>query len=55
MTFTSVIETPTAYANALQRIEELMKFDPVPGSPLAVELNILIDAVIKYESIHYPI
>jgi len=49
------INTPTEHDAALGRIEELMEFDPVPGEPAGIELNILVDAVVKYEDIHYPI
>ena len=45
------------YEKALIRIDELMDIQPEvePNTPEGQELNTLVEAVVAYENIHYPI
>lgn len=47
------IETEDEYKAALKRVDEI--FDADLGSAEGAELNVLVDAIMVYESIHYPI
>lgn len=51
------IHTDQEHQEALERISELMEIQPeVPAdSELGKELNTLVEAVVNYENIHYPI
>ena len=47
------IETEDEYKAALKRLNEI--FDADLGSAEGAELNALVDAIMAYEAIHYPI
>jgi antitoxin component HigA of HigAB toxin-antitoxin module len=51
------ILTDQDHQEALERIGELMDIQPEvePNSPEGQELNTLVEAVIAFENIHYPI
>ena len=47
--------TEQEYEKALCRIEELMELDPDFGTKEGDEFEELVDRVMAYENIHYPI
>ena len=51
------ILTDQEHQEALDRISELMDIQPEvePNTPEGEELNTLVEAVVAYENIHYPI
>jgi antitoxin component HigA of HigAB toxin-antitoxin module len=51
------IHTDQEHQEALDRISELMEIQPevTADSPEGQELNTLVEAVVNYENIHYPI
>ena len=48
-----MIRTEADYLNALTMAETLM--DATPGSPEEEMLSLLVDDIVAYEDIHYPI
>jgi HTH-type transcriptional regulator/antitoxin HigA len=50
-----LIKTEADYEIALDRAEELIEQDPVPGTQQADELEVLVLLINKFEDEHYPI
>jgi len=55
MTALPLLETPEAYETALKEVSRLVDVDPDPQSEEGKRFEALIQQVLAYETLHYPI